>query len=160
MVWGMLTVHSCNIRIAIATIAIILFGVVPTHTYREAESAELSHTSLGDHDFIIGGDTDMTEPSLHEIQSKASISAWQQLRERILIITTENSAMPVGQKCLCCDVQACFRCVKCGPFSFYCFECFCQQHRVSNFFHVAEKWEVRIRDLLLLFILLCYYVIE
>lgn len=64
---------------------------MPTH--RE----ELSQSNLGDHDFIISGDTDMTEPSLHEIQSKASISAWQQLRERILI-TTENSAMPVGQK--------------------------------------------------------------
>ena len=82
--------------------------------------------------FMIGADIDMIEPSLHEIQSKASISAWQQLREGMLTITTENSAMPVGQKCLSCDDQAFFRFVKCGPFSFYCFECFCRQHRTSN----------------------------
>ena len=114
------------------------------HTYREAaEGDELSQLGFGDHDFMIGADIDMIEPSLHEIQSKASISAWQQLQEEMLTITTENSAMPVGQKCLSCDDQAFFRCVKCGPFSFYCFECFCRQHRTSNFFHVAEKWEVR-----------------
>lgn len=97
---------------------------------------------FGDHDFMTGADVDMTEPSLHEIQSKASIGAWQQLREKILSITTENSAMPVGQNCLYCDDQAWLRCIKCGPFSYYCLHCFRQQHRTSNFFHVADKWEV------------------
>lgn len=84
----------------------------------------------------------MVEPSLHEIQSKVSVSAWQQLRERILTVTTESSAMPVGQICICCENQASFRCVKCGPFAFYCFECFSRQHRTANFFHVAEEWDV------------------
>lgn len=97
---------------------------------------------FGDHNFVIGADVVQTEPSLLEIQSKASISAWQQLREKILVITTESSAMPVGENCMYCDDQAQFRCIKCGPFSYYCLLCFRQWHQTSNFFHIAERWEV------------------
>ena len=103
--------------------------------HREAAGgAEPSHLDFGDHNLMISADIDSMEPSFHEIQCKASINAWQQLRAEMLTVTTENSAMPIGQKCWCCGVQASFRCVRCGPFSFYCFECFCQQHRTSNFF--------------------------
>ena len=50
--------------------------------------AEVSHNiQFGDHGYC-GDDPDMVEPSLHEIQSKASVSAWQQLRERILTVIT------------------------------------------------------------------------
>ena len=50
--------------------------------------AEVSHNNIqfGDHGYC-GDDPDMVGPSLHEIQSTASVSAWQQLRERILTVT-------------------------------------------------------------------------
>lgn len=122
---------------------LVIVHFVYLHSREAAEGAELSQLDIS-HNFMIGAESDLVEPSLHELQRKASISAWQQLRDEILTITTEQNAMPVGQKCLCCDDQAQCRCVKCGPFSFYCLECFYQQHQTSNFFHVAEKWEVQI----------------
>lgn len=85
---------------------------------------------------------DFVEPSHHELQSKASVKGWEQLRSRFLSAHTESSAMPCQQPCLLCPEAAEFRCQQCGPVCFYCKQCFILLHEKSNFFHTPEKWEV------------------
>ena len=82
------------------------------------------------------------DPTLHELHRKATVNAWEKLRSNILILATENSAMPIGQVCIVCNSSARFKCERCGPNIYYCFPCFCKQHETANFFHVAEEWEV------------------
>ena len=82
------------------------------------------------------------EPTLHELQSKASVKGWDILRRRMLSAAIESSAMPIGQLCLLCPALAVLRCQECGPLVHYCCDCFCKQHEKANLFHVAEKWEV------------------
>ena len=83
------------------------------------------------------------EPTHHELQRRADVKGWEQLRSRFLSVATECSAMPLGQLCVLCPSPAEFRCQECGPFIFYCKDCFCSRHKNVNFFHVAEKWEVQ-----------------
>ncbi len=85
---------------------------------------------------------DLVEPSHHELQSKASIKGWEQLRSKILSVHTECSAMPRGQLCILCPNPAEFRCQECGPASYYCKECVHLLHEKTNFFHTPEQWEV------------------
>lgn len=87
----------------------------------------------------------LDEPTLHELQSKASMKAWDKLRKGILCAATESSAMPIGQLCLQCSSPAVLRCQQCGPLVHYCIDCFKKHHERVNIFHVAEKWEVRQR---------------
>lgn len=82
------------------------------------------------------------DPTLHELHQKATVSAWENLRSNILAIATESGAMPFEQVCMVCNTSAKFKCERCGPNIFYCFNCFCKQHETANFFHVAEEWEV------------------
>lgn len=84
----------------------------------------------------------LEEPSHHELQSKASISAWEGLRNSMLLVVTESCAMPVAQVCSSCASSAEFWCQRCGPVAFYCYDCFNRQHRSMNIFHVAERREV------------------
>ena len=86
-------------------------------------------------------DSSMIEPTVYELQQRATVDAWEQLRGKMLSIAIENCALPIGQKCLTCMNPAKFRCEGCGPLVFYCFNCFCNQHETTNFFHVAEEWE-------------------
>ena len=83
-----------------------------------------------------------TDPTLHELHRKATANAWEKLRSNILFLATENSAMPLGQVCIVCSSSARFKCARCGPKIYYCYQCFCKQHETANFFHVAEEWEV------------------
>ena len=83
-----------------------------------------------------------TDPTLHELHRKATANAWEKLRSNILFLATENSAMPLGQVCIVCSSAARFKCERCGPNIYYCYQCFCKQHETANFFHVAEEWEV------------------
>ena len=94
-------------------------------------------------DFLPDSPPIIDEPTHHELQSKANVRGWEQLRSRFLSVRTECSAMPFGQLCLLCPNQAEFRCQECGPLIFYCRDCFCSRHEKVNLFHVAERWEVR-----------------
>lgn len=85
---------------------------------------------------------DDTDPTLHELHQTATVNAWEKLRSRILFVATENSAMLSDQVCMVCNTSAKFKCERCGPNIYYCFQCFCKQHETANFFHVAEEWEV------------------
>ena len=82
------------------------------------------------------------EPTHHELQSKADVRGWEQLRDKFLSVATECSAMPLEQLCVLCQSTAEFRCQDCGSNAFYCEICFCSSHENMHFFHVAEKWEV------------------
>lgn len=82
------------------------------------------------------------DPTLHELQRKASIKGWDKLRMRMLLTAVETSAMPSGQLCLLCCEPAVFRCQDCGPLIHYCYQCYCKQHKRANFLHTPEKWEV------------------
>ena len=37
------------------------------------------------------------EPTLHELESRAAAAGWQKIREDILDVVTENSALPPDQ---------------------------------------------------------------
>ena len=89
------------------------------------------------------------EPTHHELQSKSSVEGWEQLRSMLLEVATECSAMPLRQLCILCPNSADICCQECGPSIFYCGKCFCSCHENTNFFHVAEKWEVNLMLLLL-----------
>ena len=93
--------------------------------------------------FSQGNPVPLDEPTHHELQSKASVRGWEKLRNGMLSAATESSAMPIGQLCLLCPEPAIFRCQECGPLMHYCSDCFRKQHEKANFYHVAEKWEVR-----------------
>ena len=90
------------------------------------------------------GIDDMEEPTHHELQSKADVRGWEQLRDMFRSVATECSAMPLGQLCVVCHVTAEFRCQDCGSDVFYCKDCFLSSHEKMHFFHVPEKWEVSI----------------
>ena len=84
------------------------------------------------------------EPTLHELQSKASVKGWSKLGMGMLLSAVNTSAMPSNQLCLVCCEPATLRCQQCGPLIHYCYECFSKQHEKVNFFHVPEKWEVKL----------------
>ena len=86
--------------------------------------------------------TDLEEPTSYELESKASVAAWEEIRQSILHVVTESHAMQIGQKCLKCEKSALLRCVQCGPTAFLCEDCFSDLHKYINTFHVAERWEV------------------
>ena len=50
-----------------------------------------------------------TDPTLHELYCKATVSAWEKLRSNILLLATENSAMPLDQGCMVCKSAARFK---------------------------------------------------
>ena len=85
------------------------------------------------------------EPTHHELQCKSDVKGWEQLRSQFLSVATECSAMPQGALCVFCPSPAEFRCQECGSSIFFCEHCFCMHHEKSNFFHVAEKWEVYLK---------------
>ena len=127
-------------------------GTKQSHSQEEADCNQ--QQSMGDSlssvtnpdDLLYPGILDpysnsLEEPSHHELQSKASIGAWEALRSQVLSAVVESSAMPEEQMCLYCDNPAEFGCQRCGPVSFYCYACY-MSHKSTNIFHVAEKWEV------------------
>jgi hypothetical protein len=47
---------------------------------------------------------DTSEPTLHELESRAAAAGWQKIRNDIMGVVTENAALPpdqVCQKCFC-----------------------------------------------------------
>ncbi len=75
---------------------------------------------------------------------KSSVEGWNEIRDLILITATERAALEKGQICSICSELASQRCQRCGPFAFFCSECFTNAHEVTNIFHLAEKWEIKI----------------
>ena len=51
--------------------------------------------------------TDLEEPTSYELESKASVAAWEKIRQSIRHVVTESHALQIGQKCkrnlLFCD---------------------------------------------------------
>ena len=81
-------------------------------------------------------------PSLHAIKQKASAAAWNKVRATLQKAAIESSALPGSQSCILCGAPATHRCTSCGAWAYYCIDCFCQAHSLTNFFHVGEVWEV------------------
>ena len=80
--------------------------------------------------------------TLHELQCKSNVAGWEAVRKEILTAVIETQAMPPGQLCITCKCSASCRCQRCGPLGFFCLDCFQEQHKITNVFHVGEKWEV------------------
>ena len=84
-----------------------------------------------------------SEPTLYAISRKASVAAWNSLRQPMLEAVTESRAVPEEQECtFCLEARAKFRCVQCGPYCYYCDQCLAKLHLHSNIFHVPEQWKV------------------
>ena len=60
-----------------------------------------------------------SEPTEHELQSKASVAGWNKLRKPLILTAIETSAMPVDQICLICGEIAVFCCQECGPLVYF-----------------------------------------
>ena len=85
---------------------------------------------------------ELNEPTCFELESEASVAAWEEIRRRILHVITESCVIRIGQQCCNCKQHAILRCLLCGPAAFFCEDCFSFLHRSLNILHVAEKWEV------------------
>ena len=85
--------------------------------------------------------SEVEEPTLHELENKAAIGSWKQIRRLVLSTLTETEGLPKDQRCQC-NEEVVLRCVRCGPRGYFCENCFLAQHLHLNTFHVAEKWEV------------------
>ena len=113
-----------------------------TEDARFTEEANEPLCASSDLDLPVSDD----EPTNHELQSKADVKGWEQLRNTFLFVATECSAMALGQQCVFCQNPAEFRCQECGPLIFYCKGCFCSRHENVNFFHIPEKMGGRPRN--------------
>lgn len=86
-----------------------------------------------------------SEPTFYAISQKASVTAWNSMRQSMLEAVTESYAMPEEQVCtFCFENLAQFRCVQCGPCSYYCAHCLPKLHLCSNIFHIPEEWKASI----------------
>ena len=84
--------------------------------------------------------------STHAIKQKAATAAWEKIRPTLLTVAVENSAMPSEQNCINCAIShATCRCVRCGPWVYYCHDCYVLAHSKVNLFHTGEVWEVRVQ---------------
>ena len=82
-------------------------------------------------------------PSLHSIAQRSAVELWEKIRPSLLQAAIESSAMPPNQTCIsCCDNEALYRCLQCGPRAFFCHCCFALMHSTMNLFHTGEVWEV------------------
>ena len=97
---------------------------------------------VGHCDVSLVPSTELNEPTSYELECKASVGAWEEIRPSVLHVVTESSAMRIRQQCLNCKQNAILRCLQCGPVAFFCEDCFSDLHRRLNIFHLAEKWEV------------------
>ena len=85
-----------------------------TEDARFTEEASEPLCASSDLDLPVSDD----EPTNHELQSKADVKGWEQLRNTFLFVATECSAMALGQQCVFCQNPAEFRCQECGPIIF------------------------------------------
>ena len=83
----------------------------------------------------------LSSPEEPTLQSKASVKGWSKLRMGMLLSAVNTSAMPSNQLCLVCCEPATLRCQQCGPLIH---DCVSKQHEKVNFFHMPEKWEVKL----------------
>ncbi len=118
----------------------------------ENSGAELNSTMFSEADPIqdFSSLMDMHEdeitsnlPSLHEIKQAASVAVWAAIREGLMDVCTGNNAMPVDQRCTCCSLSdAVYRCLQCGPYTYYCKDCLNVQHTENCVYHIPELWTV------------------
>lgn len=81
-------------------------------------------------------------PTLHEVKQAANVTAWENIRSRLLQAATECNAMPVDACCIICSSTAKYRCIHCGPLAYYCLSCLGHSHSKANVFHGPEVWDV------------------
>lgn len=121
-------------------------GFVATmETARKKESvADACDTGRGEcvDDTVLDEPMPVDEPTLYELESKSSVTAWNTVRSSVLDVVTESCAMTIEQKCFRCKGEAILRCLQCGPLGFFCESCFSELHQVLNIFHLPERWQV------------------
>lgn len=90
---------------------------------------------------------DLLEPSFYSVNQKVASAAWNSMRMNFLRAMTEIEGMSEGQLCTACEsLPASFRCLQCGPLSYFCFNCLSKSHTSQSMrvFHVPEQWKVRV----------------
>lgn len=86
-------------------------------------------------------DENYVGPSLHEIKQKANVSAWEEVRPRMLSAVIESSSMTEDQQCILCPNSAEYRCTQCAAWAYYCGDCFGKMHLQTHLFHTGEVWK-------------------
>lgn len=68
---------------------------------------------------------------------------WEELRDRLVSVTFEDSFLPKTACVWCQTSAAAVRCRYCGPKTLLCLECAKKLHVNINNYHVLELWKVR-----------------
>jgi len=109
----------------------------------QSNASERSETGGGEiGEPVVQTDPEFVEPTLHELQRKASVRGWESIRSKLLIGFTESAFMLEGQLCVVCSESADILCDQCGPVAFLCRKCFNDRHENTNAFHVPKEWKV------------------
>jgi len=108
--------------------------------YASGDISQTMKTSLVS--LVEPGIPEFLEPTHHELQCKASVRGWMEIRSDLLKCYTASYAMPQGQLCLLCANHAELLCEQCGPSAFLCKQCFIVQHEAVNIFHTPQEWKV------------------
>ena len=115
------------------------------HLNEQPENEQSQSPSTAFETSVVLNDEEEEGLTEHRLGCISSISRWSEMREDLRKTVTENAALPINQLCLFCHKEkACLRFQKCGPLSFFCNSCYERWHASTNFFHVPERWEVRI----------------
>lgn len=86
-------------------------------------------------------DCDSQLPTVHEMRQRAIATSWGSIRSCMLDMCTRNNAMPPSQVCTSCFMtNAEFRCLRCGPLSYYCVKCL-DIHSQQCVYHLPEIWK-------------------
>ena len=72
---------------------------------------------------------------------------WEELRDRLVSVTFEDSFLPKTACVWCQTSAAAVRCRYCGPKTLLCLECAKKLHVNINNYHVLELWKVQLLNL-------------
>lgn len=82
-------------------------------------------------------------PSLHSIRQKANVAAWLSTRSFLINVCSEMNSLRADQLCSLCDTnKAMFRCIQCGPLTYFCSLCLHSYHLKTSVLHSPEEFKV------------------
>ena len=98
---------------------------------------------LEDANEVTGINTELPTCSLYAVKQKVTADAWAAVRNKLRDGCIESSALHDTQMCAHCSViSAKMWCKRCGPYGYFCEECWFSSHSKFNMFHTPEIWEV------------------
>ena len=113
-----------------------------------SSSASVNECTVAVPDDLYGPD-DFQRHSVtaHENRRIQEQLKWEELRDRLVSITFEDSFLPKTACIWCQTSAAAVRCRYCGPKTLLCLECAKKLHLNIKNYHVLELWKVQLLNL-------------